>query len=175
MIGLIHLDNNLFPFSHSRYFLYQISPWWLRRRTPKQISVSCFPSTGSTPPSWKSSYVFVMNPNIADNQVHVFRRFWISSEWQSFFVLTFLKKEEVQQVAVERSQVHGTSEREIWLLLQTPRTSNLVQAFGVIWRTGYNNRWRFFVLVLTKMPTTVVCEVLSFFQKQFTWTCPWDG
>ena len=98
--------------------------------------------------------------------VHVFQPFGISEEWPRFFVLAFLKKEEVLQVADERSHVYGPREREMRILLQTPRTPNLVDGFGVVGKTGYNNLWRFFVRLLTIMPTTVACEQsFSFFKR----------
>ena len=103
---------------------------------------------------------------IPHDLVHVFRQFGISEEWPRFFVLAFLKKEEVLQVADERSHVYGPREREMRLLLQTPRTPNLVDGFGVNGKTGFNNLWRFLVRMLTIMPTTVACEQsFSFFKR----------
>ena len=101
-----------------------------------------------------------------DLLVPTFRHFGISEEWSSFFVLAFLKKGEVLQATVERNQVYGRREREMRHLLQVPRTPNLVDAFGVVGKAGYNNLWRFFVRMLTIMPTTVACEQsFSFFKR----------
>ena len=48
-----------------------------------------------------------MNSKISGRKVHEFRHFGISEEWPSFFVLTFLNKEEVLQVTRERMQIYS--------------------------------------------------------------------
>ena len=108
----------------------------------------------------------ISRSTIPDHLVPTFRRLWISEEWSCFFVLAFLKKGEVLQATVERNQVYGRREREMRHLLQVPRTPNLVDAFGVVGKAGYNNLWQFFVRMLTIMPTTVACEQsFSFFER----------
>ena len=75
------------------------------------------------------------------------------------------EKGEVLQATVERNQVYGRREREMRHLLQVPRTPNLVDAFGVVGKAGSHNHWRFFVRMLTIMPTAFACEQsFSFFK-----------
>ena len=75
-------------------------------------------------------------------------------------------RDEVLARTSERLVSLTTRERETMELLQTPSTTNLIDAFHVIDRHQFYNLWRYVVRALTIIPTSVACEQsFSFFKR----------
>ena len=103
----------------------------------------------------------VFNMRHADAPTHLFNMFLLNGiqhEWGSFMHRALFARDDVLARTGERLGNLTKRERETMELLQTPSTTNLIDAFHVIDRHDFYNIWRFVVRVLTILPTSVACE-----------------
>ena len=116
-----------------------------------------------------SQLLEVFNMRHTDVPTRLFNMFLLNGiqhEWGSFMFRALHRKDEVLARTHERPASLITRERETMELLQTPSTTNLIDAFHAIDRQGFYNILRFVVRALTIIPTSVACEQsFSFFKR----------